>query len=91
MLTSTELITPEFGIRKWLGSRRAGSLQERETGKVSKNHTQFLIMSSLKALFYSVDDFCKVFIPAWRNQELTGQRKQHNRPHSLTLGVELCS
>jgi hypothetical protein len=62
----------------------AGSLKERETGKLSKNHTPSLIMSSLEALFCSVDDFCKVFIPAWRNQQRPGQAKQRNRPRSLS-------
>ncbi|AFY62139.1 transposase family protein [Synechococcus sp. PCC 6312] len=46
-------------------------------------------MSSLEALFCSVDDFCKVFILTWRNQQLPGQIKQRNRLRSLTLSEQM--
>jgi len=56
-------------------------LKEKETGKLSKNNPPPLVMSSLEALFRAVDDFCKVFIPAWRKQQLPGHVKQRNFKH----------
>jgi hypothetical protein len=42
-------------------------------------------MSSLEELFCHIDDFCQVFEPKWRAQQLGSGLKRRNRSHSLSL------
>lgn len=42
-------------------------------------------MDSLLVLFCDVDDFCKVFLPFWRKQQLASGQKQRQRARSLTI------
>ena len=42
-------------------------------------------MSSLEALFWDVDDFCRAFEPQWNRQLLNGAVKRRNRPRQLSL------
>lgn len=41
---------------------------------------------SLEDLYCDVDDFCRVFLPAWHRQLLTGGTRQRKRTSRLTLG-----
>lgn len=42
-------------------------------------------MESLLVLFCDVDDFCKVFLPIWKRQQLASGQKQRQRARSLTI------
>jgi len=42
-------------------------------------------MESLLVLFCDVDDFCKLFLPIWKRQQLASGQKQRQRARSLTL------
>jgi hypothetical protein len=41
---------------------------------------------SLEDLYCDVDDFCRVFLPAWHRQLITGGTRQRKRTSRLTLG-----
>jgi transposase len=42
-------------------------------------------MDSLLVLFCDVDDFCKMFLPIWQQQQLTDGKKHRQRARSLTI------
>ena len=42
-------------------------------------------MNSLTELFCHVDDFCKVFVPAWQKQQLASGEIQRQRERSLSI------
>jgi hypothetical protein len=42
-------------------------------------------MDSLTELFCLIDDFCRVFEPAWQRQLLSSGAKRRQRPSSLSL------
>ena len=41
---------------------------------------------SLEDLFCDIDDFCRLFLPAWHRQLLTDGTRQRQRASRLTLG-----
>jgi len=41
---------------------------------------------NLEDLYCDVDDFCRLFLPAWHRQLLTGGTRQRKRTSRLTLG-----
>ena len=41
---------------------------------------------SLEDLYCDVDEFCRVFLPAWHRQLLTDGIRQRRRASRLTLG-----
>ena len=41
---------------------------------------------SLEELFCDVDEFCRLFLPAWHRQLLTGGERKRQRTSRLTLG-----
>jgi hypothetical protein len=42
-------------------------------------------MESLLKLFCDVDDFCKIFVPVWEQQQIATGLKRRNRARSLTI------
>ncbi len=41
---------------------------------------------SVEDLFYDVDEFCRLFLPVWHRQLLTGGARKRRRASRLTLG-----
>ena len=43
-------------------------------------------MMSLDDLFYDIDEFCRLFLPAWHRQLLTSGERKRQRTTRLALG-----